>query len=90
MTDVVSSLTALALCETPEAHLTALMAQLVAARNFFTGVNPYRIVALLEGEPPFRDNVEDARLFAPWLWDVTPDRQDPTCAIAFRRTDAAM
>jgi len=88
VTDVVSSLTVPALRETPEADLTVLMAQLVAARNFFTGVNPYRIVALLEGEPPFRDSVEEVRLLAPWLWDVTADRQYLTCAIAFRRTAA--
>jgi hypothetical protein len=85
VTDVVSSVTAPAILRTPETELATLMAELVAARNFFTGVNPYRIVAVLEDEPPFRDTVTGVRLSAPWLWDVTPDRQYLTCAIVFSR-----
>ena len=58
------------------------MAGLVAARNFFTGTNPYRIVALLEENERFRGRLTDVRLVGPWLWNVTDDREHLACAIA--------
>jgi hypothetical protein len=87
VTDIVSSATAPQLLHTTETDLEPEMARLVARRNFFTGANPYRIVAVLEDDPAFRKDVCDVRLFDPWLWAVTPNRHHLTCAIlAARRT----
>jgi hypothetical protein len=85
VTDVVSTTTAAQLLDTAQADLEEQMAELVAARNFFTGTNPYRIAALLEEDERFRDLVTDVRLLEPWLWRVTVDRQHLTCAILARR-----
>lgn len=85
VTDIVSSTTAPQLLHTTEMDLEPEMARLVAARNFFTGTNPYRIVAVLEDDPAFRKDVCDIRLFDPWLWAVTPDRHHLTCAILATR-----
>lgn len=86
VTDVVSTTTAPQLLAAASAGLEQQMAELVASRNFFTGMNPYRIVALLEEDDYFRDTVTAVRLVEPWLWHVTPDRQHLTCAILARRT----
>lgn len=85
VTDIVSSATAPRLFPTNETDLESEMARLVAARNFFTGTNPYRIVAMLEEDPAFSKDVCDVRLFDPWLWAVTPDRHHLTCAILAAR-----
>jgi hypothetical protein len=85
VTDIVSSRTAPRLPRLSETELEAEMASLVATRNFFTGTNPYRIVAVLERDPAFRKDVCDVRLFNPWLWAVTPDRHHLTCAILAAR-----
>ncbi len=85
VTDVVSTTTAPQLLDTPEAGLEEEMADLVAAKNFFTGTNPYRIAALLEEDNRFRPLVADVRLLEPWLWRVTADRQHLTCAVLVRR-----
>jgi len=85
VTDIVSSATAPQLLHTTETDLEPEMARLVAARNFFTGANPYRIVAVLEDDPAFRSDVCDVCLCDPWLWTVTPDRHHLTCAILAAR-----
>lgn len=85
VTDVVSTTTAPGLLEVNEVELESEMARLVAVGNFFTGTNPYRIVALLEEDPGWRALVSDVRLVDPWLWAVTADREHLTCAIVARR-----
>jgi hypothetical protein len=85
ITDVVSSTTAPALRSTPPQNLEAEMARLVSAHNFFTGVNPYRLVALLEEDPRYRNRVSTVRIVGPWLWAVTADREHLTCAIVADR-----
>jgi hypothetical protein len=85
VTDIVSSATAPQLLHTNETDLEPEMARLIAAGNFFTGTNPYRIIAVLEDDPAFRQDVADVRLFDPWLWAVTPDRHHLTCAILAAR-----
>jgi hypothetical protein len=88
LTDVVSTTTAPQLLAATTAELEEQMAELVASRNFFTGTNPYRIVALLEEDERFRNLVVDVRVLEPWLWRVTPDREHLTCAILARRSMA--
>jgi hypothetical protein len=85
VSDVVSTTTAPELAGTPPARLEAEMAKLVAARNFFTGTNPYRLIGLLEDDPRFSNLVADVRLVDPWLWPVTTDRRHLTYAIVARR-----
>jgi hypothetical protein len=85
ITDVVSTTTAPQLLKAAASGLEEQMAELVADRNFFTGANPYRIVALLEEDERFSRLVTEVRLVDPWLWGVTADRQHLTCAIVARR-----
>ena len=85
VTDVVSTATAPGLDRVADDDLERELAALVAAGNFFTGTNPYRIVALLEEDPRLRPDVTGVELVQPWLWPVTPDRQHLTCAIFARR-----
>jgi len=88
VTDVVSTVTAPDLPRVRPADLEGRMAELVAERNFFTGANPYRIVALLEEDDRFRNDVVRTRVVGPWLWAVTEDRQHLTCAIVAERRAA--
>jgi hypothetical protein len=88
VTDVVSTTTAPQLLKAAATELEGQMAELVASRNFFTGTNPYRIIALLEQDDRFRDLVVDVRLLEPWLWRVTADREHLTYAIVARRSMA--
>jgi hypothetical protein len=90
VTDVVSTTTAPSLLLSTPAGLEEQMAGLIASKNFFTGTNPYRIIALLEEDNRFCDLVTDVRLLEPWLWPVTTDRQHLTCAILARRSAAPM
>jgi hypothetical protein len=89
VSDVVSTATAPHLAHVAEADLEQEMAALVAAENFFTGTNPYRIVALLEEHPRLREAVTDVQLIHPWMWAVTPERHHLTYAIVARRRSNA-
>lgn len=89
VSDLVSTATAPHLANVAEADLEQEMAALVAADNFFTGTNPYRILALLEEHPGLREAVTDVQLMNPWMWAVTPDRQHLTYAIVARRRSNA-
>jgi hypothetical protein len=88
VTDVVSTTTAPQLLNATTTGLEGQMAELVASGNFFTGTNPYRIIALLEEDERFRDLVTDVRMVEPWLWRVTAYRDHLTCAIVARRSMA--
>ena len=81
VTDVVSTSSAPELHGLAPDELEPAMAALVAAGNFFTGTNPYRVVAVLEDDP----SVTDIALHDPWLWAVTPDRQHLTYAVTWRQ-----
>jgi hypothetical protein len=84
ISDVVASTTAPRLADVPDPELEPLMAELVAAGNFFTATNPYRIVALLEAD----EHVDAVRLLDPWRWPVTRDRVHLVYAIVGRRAAA--
>jgi hypothetical protein len=86
VSDVVSSTTAPGLLEVTEDDLEEKMAELIAKKNFFTGTNPYRIVALLEDNTLFQSLVTNVRLLRPWLWAVTADRLHLTYAIDATRS----
>jgi hypothetical protein len=89
VSDVVASTTAPRVADARDAELEPLMAELVAAGNFFTAANPYRIVALLEEDERLREEVTAVRLLDPWRWPVTPDRVHLVYAIAGRRRGRA-
>lgn len=86
VSDVVSTSTAPGLASAAGADLEEALAALVADKNFFTGTNPYRIVALLEEDPRSSGYVTNVALRDPWLWAVTSDREHLTYAIVARRT----
>jgi hypothetical protein len=85
VSDFVSTTTAPQLLSMAAGEFENEMAALVSARNFFTGTNPYRILALLEVDARYRREVTDVRLLHPWLWAVTADRLHLTYAIVARR-----
>lgn len=85
VTDVVATSTAPHLDCLAPSRLEPEMARLIAAGNFFTGTNPYRIVAVLESTPALATAVAGTRLVEPWLWSVTADRRHLTCAVVARR-----
>jgi hypothetical protein len=90
VTDFVSTASAPGLTALQAADLEAELARLVAAGNFFTGTNPYRILALLQESEHFSADVELARFAGPWLWALLPGRQHLAGAIVVRRRNAAM
>ena len=83
VTDTVPTSTAPNLRRLDPPELEPAMAELVAGGNFFTGTNPYRIVAVLE-----EAGAAGVVLHDPWLWAVTPDRDHLTYAITWRRGSA--
>src|SRR5262249_52124995 len=89
VTDVVSTATAPGLERVAPVDLEAEMASLVAARNFFTATNPYRLVALFEEGERVCPLAPAARRVGPWLWAVTTDRRHLTCAIVAERRSQA-
>lgn len=80
VTDTVPTSTAPHLRNVDPDQLEPAMAALVAGGNFFTGTNPYRIVAVLEEDT----HATDVVLHDPWLWAVTPDRHHLTYAVTWR------
>ena len=84
VTDFVSTTTAPELAQTDAEKLEPAMADLVVAKNFFTGTNPYRVLGLLQDDA----RVSSAHLVEPWLWAVTADRDHLTYAIVARRLHA--
>jgi hypothetical protein len=82
VTDIVSTSSAPELLDAGEGALEEHLARLVAARNFFTGTNPYRLVERFEAHA----DIEAARLAGPWLWQLTADRAHLAAAVvAVRR-----
>ena len=78
ITDVVSSETVPQLEGVSEEDLSALLAQCIASRNFFSGTNPAPILDCLRREPWFAARIESAEPVGPWKWDF-----GPRCYIAY-------
>jgi hypothetical protein len=81
VTDFVSSATAPEIAAMAQEKLVGYLPQLMAQRNFFTGTNPYRMLARLQQEEPFRGRIGRAGLVGPWLWQVTAQHTHLTGAI---------
>ena len=84
VTDFVSSAT----CpELPSVHPSALpgvLASLIETGNFFTGLNPHRLVQILREDPHLSKTIEVSECENPWLWNLGP-RHYAVTAIRFRK-----
>ena len=84
ITDVVSSRTLPQLATILPAELPALVGQAIAARNFFSGMNPFVIKQLLETDEVLSTQLTDVRLSNPWVWNLGP-RLYAVCAFTAKR-----
>jgi hypothetical protein len=84
ITDVVSSETAPQIVEAQPLTLPGLLRELIARRNFFTGLNPAVIHSLLTTDPLLVPHVEQVAIHAPWIWDLG-SRVYAVYAAQFRR-----
>ncbi len=66
--EVVSSDTCPELATVPDASLPDLLANLLAAQNFFTGLHPGIILHELQSKESLAQFVESIRPVAPWKW----------------------
>jgi len=82
VSDMVSSDSAPSLLSAPAQGLPKLMAQLVADKNFFTGLNPF---ALLKSDPQLAPLIARVVWHAPWLWQLAARRVYLTIACSFQR-----
>ena len=85
VTEVVASDTVPDLASTPASALPARLEALIRAGNFFTGLNPAALLDACAADPRLRD-AADARLEAPWLWDLF-DRTYAVVAIRLRKKE---
>ena len=83
VTDFVSSQTLPNLMRIPESQLNGALFEAIAAKNFFTGLNPFAIQAELKSES-LADEVTDVWLVPPWRWDIGV-KQFAVAAILFKR-----
>jgi len=81
ITDFVSSVTYPPLATTTERDLPGLAAKLIESRNFFTGVNPAVLHALVQADPVLAPRVRRLEMSRPWLWDFGP-RTYAVCALS--------
>jgi hypothetical protein len=85
VSDVVSTATAPDLAICPEHRLSRRLAELIEARNFFTGANPSAIWQELSGNPLYVDRIADIKVHDPWLWPVTASHHYLTWGLTLRR-----
>jgi hypothetical protein len=85
VSDLVSSDTAPHLLQLTEAQLPDAMHELVLAKNFFTGLNPYIIAEELRTEAHYGADPERVTLHPPWWWPLTDERGYLVFAISFVR-----
>ena len=82
--DFVSSETAPQIVTAEDFALPALLGELIARANFFTGLNPAVIHSLLTTDDSFRRRIEHVAVLPPWKWNLGP-RWYAVFAIRFRR-----
>jgi hypothetical protein len=85
ITDVVSSDTTPSLAHAADGALAQILAEAVADRNFFTGVNPLALLAVFSNDAWLCANVVVGELVGPWAWRVGPDRTYLVVAVPFTR-----
>jgi hypothetical protein len=84
ITDVVSSETLPQLLTAQEVAISHLVAQAIAARNFFSGLNPAVVLDYLARGSPLSSQVEQIEPISPWRWDLG-SRVYAVYALRFRR-----
>lgn len=82
ITDVVSTETCPDLVAVPRKQLRTLVVQLVSSRNFFHGLNPFRILQLMRSSDPPYDRLANPQFADPWVWHFGP-RSYLVCGFAF-------
>jgi hypothetical protein len=84
LTDVVSTATAPQLRSCADAQLGELLAELIEARNFFTGTNPAAIWQTLTSDPELAVRCAELAAHDPWRWPVTQAHDYLTWAVSVR------
>jgi hypothetical protein len=82
ITDIVSSDSFAKMESIPEESFPNTVNQLIINQNFFHGVNPYKISAMLSSDPL----LSKVRMLRPWRWSFGP-RVYAVCAIEAQRVD---
>jgi hypothetical protein len=72
VTDIVSSLTYPPLRQTSPEALPGTLQRLIAAGNFFTGLNPAMVRRVFLEDPLCAGLLTDVTITPPWLWDLGP------------------
>jgi hypothetical protein len=83
-TDFVSSATCPELPSVQPSALPDVLAALIEAGNFFTALNPHRIVQIFREDPLLAETVNVSFCESPWLWNLGP-RHYAVTAIPFRK-----
>jgi hypothetical protein len=84
VTDVVSTATAPQLRNCAENQLSAVLAELIESRNFFTGANPAAIWKELTEDSEFVMRSHSIESSGPWLWPVTAAHEYLTWGVTVR------
>ena len=82
--DFVSSQTLPQLTQLAEGELNQALLAAIAAKNFFTGLNPFAVQSELTNHAEFVGKVSEVRLLPPWRWDIGV-KQFAVSAIVFNR-----
>jgi hypothetical protein len=72
MTDMVSSATCPELATISDDKLPRLLERLVAARDFFTGLNPGVLLQLFRSDCVLCRETTAIEVLRPWRWDLGP------------------
>ncbi len=83
VTDIVSSVTAPALENTPNDLLPTYVADLINQHNFFHGLNPAFLCAIFGSDPEVAPHIDGYQLLNPWKWKLGK-RVYAVTAIKFR------
>jgi hypothetical protein len=86
VTDFVSSDTCPQLVDVSPERLASLCAELIAQRNFFTGLNPMAIANCLRQDPAFQNRIGDVQVSSPWTWQYLA-RTYAVAAISFTKIE---